>query len=81
MKAGCTEHVDAHEMVHVFQARLLGPLYLPSVGLNYAVATVIPFWLLYRDAERWPITGFTSYFLNGVYPNVWNEHWAYRVTD
>jgi hypothetical protein len=80
VKAGSTDHVDAHEMVHVFQARLLGPLYLPSVGLNYVLASVIPFWLLYHDRDRWPITGVASYFLNGVYPNVWNEFWAYRTT-
>jgi hypothetical protein len=81
VKAGATEAVDAHEMVHVFQGRLLGPLYLPSVGLNYVLATVVPYWLPYHDRSRWPITGIATYFLNGVYPNVWNEAWAYRATD
>ena len=48
--------------------------------LNYIVATLIPYWLLFRDKDRYPITGFASYFENGVYPHVWNELWAYRAT-
>ena len=81
VKAGATDAVDAHEMVHVLQARLFGPLYLPTVGVNYVLATVAPYWLLYRDGDRWPVTDVRTYFLNGVYPHVWNEHWAYRATD
>jgi hypothetical protein len=77
VKAGSDDHIDRHEMLHVFQARLFGPLYLPLVGLNYVLATIIPYWLL---LEHRPITGFGSYFENGVYPNVWNELWAYKAT-
>lgn len=78
VKAGSNERLDRHEEVHVFQARLFGPLYLPLVALNYVIATVVPYWLLFRD--RRPITGVVSYFEDGVYPNVWNERWAYHVT-
>jgi hypothetical protein len=77
VKAGSNDRIDRHEMIHVFQARLFGPLYLPLVGLNYVIATILPYWLLYRHR---PITGFGSYFEDGVYPNVWNELWAYRAT-
>jgi hypothetical protein len=80
VKAGSTDRIDRHEEVHVFQARLFGPFYLPLVALNYVIATVVPYWLLFRDEERYPITGVASYFENGVYPHVWNELWAYRVS-
>jgi hypothetical protein len=80
VKAGSSDSLDRHEEVHVFQARLFGPLYLPLVALNYVVATVFPYWLLFRDRARYPITGLASYFENGVYPHVWNELWAYRVS-
>lgn len=81
VKAGSNDRIDRHEEIHVFQARLFGPLYLPLVGLNYAIATVVPYWLfVFRDRTRRPITGFRSYFENGVYPHVWNELWAYRAT-
>lgn len=80
VKAGSTDAVDRHEEIHVFQARLFGPLYLPLVVLNYVVATVVPYWLLFYDKARYPITGFASYFEHGVYPHVWNELWAYRAT-
>jgi hypothetical protein len=81
VKAGSSERIDNHEQVHVFQARLFGPFYLPLVGLNYVVATILPYWLLFKDREKYPVTDFRSYFENGVYPHVWNELWAYRVTD
>jgi hypothetical protein len=81
VKAGSSDDIDAHEEIHIFQARLFGPLYIPLVVLNYIVATIIPYWLLFRDKERYPITGFASYFENGVYPHVWNELWAYRATS
>ena len=80
VKAGSNTDIDRHEEIHVFQARLFGPLYLPLVGMNYVLATVIPYWLLFRDPVRRPISGFGSYFENGVYPHVWNEFWAYRAT-
>lgn len=69
--------VDRHEAVHVLQARLFGPLYLPLVVANYVVATVLPYWLPVRG--RKPVTGLVTYFTHGVYPHVWNEAWAYRV--
>ena len=77
VKAGSNEYIDDHEMIHVFQARLFGPLYLIGVGLNYVVATILPYWLLFKNRRK--ITGFGSYFEDGVYPNVWNELWAYKV--
>ena len=80
VKAGSDDIIDQHEEIHIFQARLLGPLYLPLVGLNYVVATIVPYWLLFRDKARRPIAGFGSYFENGVYPHVWNELWARRAT-
>lgn len=80
VKAGSNDTIDRHEEIHIFQARLFGPLYIPLVILNYVVATIVPYWLLFRDKARRPITGFGSYFENGVYPHVWNELWAYRAT-
>jgi hypothetical protein len=80
VKAGSSDRIDRHEELHVFQARLLGPLYLPLVGMNYVVATVVPYWLLFPRSSRRAVTGLSSYFLNGVYPHVWNELWAYRAT-
>jgi hypothetical protein len=74
VKAGSNSSIDDHEMIHVFQARLFGPFYLILVGLNYVIASIIPYWLLMKHK---PITGFGSYFEDGVYPHVWNELWAY----
>ncbi|HCT76804.1 MAG TPA: glycine zipper family protein [Micromonosporaceae bacterium] len=76
--AGATPALRRHEDVHVFQARVLGPLYLPLVGLNYVLFTIAPVWLLYHDYERWPIKGPITYFTCGVYPHVWHEAWAFR---
>jgi hypothetical protein len=70
---------ERHELIHVFQARLFGPLYLPSVIANYVVATILPYWLLYYDKQRWPVTSLGSYFMMGVYPHTWHEGWAYSV--
>jgi hypothetical protein len=78
VKAGSDDFIDRHEQFHVFQARLLGPFYIPAVALNYVLATVVPYWLLFNDKTRRPISGFATYFLNGVYPHVWNEAWAYK---
>ncbi len=77
--AGVDPAVHAHEHGHVFQARLFGPLYVPLVLANYAVATVLPFWLLYHNHTRYPIKKFAAYFMDGVYPHTWNEAWCYRV--
>jgi len=76
--AGATPEIARHEAVHVFQARLLGPLYLPLVALNYAVVSVAPVWLLYHDHDRWPINGFATYFAHGVYPHTFHEVWAFN---
>lgn len=80
VKAGSSDRIDRHEEIHILQARLFGPLYLPLVGLNYVIATIIPYWLLFpRDKVRYPIDSFGHYFEHGVYPNVWNELWAYKA--
>lgn len=78
VKAGSNDRVDAHEDVHVQQARLLGPLYLPLVGLDYVLATVLPFWLLDPDA-RAAIRRPSDFFIRGVYREVWHERWAYAL--
>lgn len=80
VKAGSNEHIDRHEEIHIFQARLFGPLYIPLVVLNYVIATVVPYWLLFSDRARYPVRSVGTYFENGVYPHVWNELWAYRAT-
>jgi len=81
VKAGSNDYIDGHEEIHIFQARLFGPFYIPLVVLNYVLATIIPYWLLFNDRDRYPVTGFASYFENGVYPHVWNELWAYKVSE
>jgi hypothetical protein len=78
VQAGIEMGVDDHEAVHVFQARLFGPLYLPLIGLNWVLATVLPYWLLYHDRAARPITNASTYFRRGVYPHCWHEEWAYR---
>lgn len=80
VKAGSNDRIDRHEQVHVFQARLFGPFYLPLVGVNYVVATVAPYWLLFSDRAGYSIDSLGAYFEKGVYPHVWNELWAYRAT-
>lgn len=79
VQAGTNMGIDDHEAVHVLQARIFGPLYLPMVVGNYVLATVLPYWLLYHDRTARPITGLITYFKRGVYPHTWNEEWAYRV--
>lgn len=79
VEAGSTSAIADHEYIHVLQARIFGPLYVPLVVLNYVVATILPYWLLYHDRVGRPITGVGAYFMRGVYPHVWNEEWAYRV--
>jgi hypothetical protein len=78
VQAGLSARVNRHEAVHVLQARLFGPLYLPLVLLNWAVATVLPYWLLYHDRAAEPINSVVAYFRHGVYPHTWHEEWAYR---
>ncbi|SBT42080.1 glycine zipper family protein [Micromonospora narathiwatensis] len=77
--AGSSPRIQRHEDVHILQARLLGPLYLPLVGLNYVLFTIAPVWLLWHDHVNAPINRFTRYFEIGVYPHVWNEAIAYRI--
>lgn len=79
VEAGTDRAIARHEYVHVLQARIFGPLYLPLVVLHYVVATVIPYWLLYHDHSTRPIRSFRDYFMRGVYPHAWNEEWAYAV--
>lgn len=79
VQAGSGVHINRHEAVHVLQARIFGPLYFPLVGVNYLVATVLPYWLLYHDRTARPIRGARDYFRRGVYPHTWHEEWAYRV--
>ncbi len=81
VKAGSNAAIDSHEEIHILQARLFGPFYMPLVVANYVVATIVPYWLLFYDKDRYPVRGFTSYFEHGVYPHVWNELWAYRATE
>ncbi|WP_020519026.1 hypothetical protein [Catelliglobosispora koreensis] len=76
--AGATPDLCPHEELHVRQARILGPLYFPLVGLGYVIGTVFPYWLFYHDHEKWPVKGPVTYFTCGVYPHVWHEAWAYR---
>ncbi len=73
--------VPLHEGTHALQARIFGPLFYPSLIVNYAINTFMPFWLLYHDKRypNKPITTFGQYFSRGVYPHVWAEDWAYSV--
>ncbi|MEV4765446.1 glycine zipper family protein [Micromonospora chokoriensis] len=77
--AGASSGIQRHEDVHIFQGRLLGPLYIPLVLANYVLFTIAPVWLLYHDHTNAPINRFTRYFEIGVYPHVWNEAIAYRI--
>jgi RHS repeat-associated protein len=71
--------VPVHEREHAFQARLFGPLFYPLVIGNYAVATVLPYWIFYHDFAAHPIKSVGDYFKCGVYPHTWHEEWAYSV--
>ena len=77
--AGADPSIQRHEDVHILQARILGPLYLPLVAFNYALWTIAPLWLLWHDRANRPISSLGRYFEIGVYPHVWNEAIAYRV--
>jgi hypothetical protein len=76
---GSSSGIQRHEDVHILQARLLGPLYIPLVVTNYVLFALAPVWLIYHDHTNAPINKFTRYFEIGVYPHVWNEVIAYRV--
>ncbi|SCL35130.1 hypothetical protein GA0070616_5146 [Micromonospora nigra] len=77
--AGSGPAIQRHEDVHILQARILGPLYIPLVVANYVLFTIAPVWLLWHDHQGAPINRFTRYFEIGVYPHVWTEAIAYRV--
>lgn len=81
VKAGSTRDVDAHENIHVFQARLFGPFYLPLVAGHYVVATLFPYWLVGYLKTNPPIRDIHTYFHRGVYPSTWHERWAYTRTN
>lgn len=77
--AGANPRIQRHEDVHILQARLLGPLYLPLVAANYLLFTIVPVWLLWHDHTNAPINRVTRYFEIGVYPHTWHEAIAYRI--
>ena len=79
VEAGTSNSISKHEYVHVLQARIFGPFYVPLVMLNYVVATILPYWLIYHDHKNKPIRSFSDYFMRGVYPHTWHEEWAYAV--
>jgi RHS repeat-associated protein len=67
------QSVPKHEAVHMYQARLLGPIYVPAVLTGYVVA-MIPYWILWKDCS---FNTVGDYFTKGVYPNTWHEGIAY----
>jgi hypothetical protein len=77
--AGGSSGIMKHEGLHVLQARIFGPLYIPLVIANYIIASILPYWLIYHNHSSSPIKSFGAYFMRGVYPHVWNEEWAYSV--
>ena len=77
--AGANPDVVRHELVHVLQGRIFGPLFIPLVILNYILGALLPYWLIYHDRSRYPIRNFGEYFSVGVYRNTWNELWAYKA--
>jgi len=77
--AGDSSTSAEHELVHVLQGRIFGPLYIPGVIASYVVNTILPYWLIYHDHSRRPINGIGAYFIDGVYRHTWNEEWAYKV--
>jgi hypothetical protein len=74
--------VPRHEMVHVYQARVLGPLFYPIYAVNY-VLNLVPYWwllkLIFNIYPRAPINSFATYFTRGVYPFTLFELMAYAV--
>jgi len=77
--AGDNASTAEHELIHVLQGRIFGPLYIPLVILSYIVNTLLPYWLIYHDYRRAPINSVGAYFIEGVYRHTWNEEWAYKV--
>jgi hypothetical protein len=63
--AGGTPGILRHEGVHVLQARIFGPTYIPLVIANYIVATLLPYCLVYHDHGRKPIKSLGAYLCAG----------------
>ncbi|MEO8415427.1 MAG: SpvB/TcaC N-terminal domain-containing protein [Ginsengibacter sp.] len=78
---GLSHDVVEHELAHVLQARIFGPLFYPSMIAHYVFNTLFPFWLIYHNARypNTPIRNFGEYFSRGVYPHTWAEEWGYAV--
>ena len=68
--------VDAHEGMHVWQARIFGPFLYPIWVVNYVFNTLLPWWLI---IQRPLPANFGKYFVCGVYPYTLFELWAYAV--
>ena len=78
---GLSHAVVEHELAHVLQARIFGPLFYPSMIAHYVFNTLFPFWLIYHNARypNTPIRNFGEYFSRGVYPYTWAEEWGVAV--
>jgi RHS repeat-associated protein len=78
---GLSAEVIRHEQAHVFQARVFGPIFYPTMAAHYAVNTLFPYWLFYHNTQYpdLPITSIGEYFSRGVYPHTWAEEWGYAV--
>jgi hypothetical protein len=78
---GLAHDVLEHELAHVFQARVFGPLFYPSMIAHYAINTLLPYWWFYHNKRypNTPIRNFGEYFSRGVYPHTWAEEWGYAV--
>ncbi|MGV8094282.1 MAG: SpvB/TcaC N-terminal domain-containing protein [Mangrovibacterium sp.] len=78
---GLSHAVLEHELAHVLQARIFGPVFYPSMIVHYAINTILPYWLLYHNKRypNTPIRNFGEYFSRGVYPHTWAEEWGYAI--
>ena len=78
---GLPHDVVEHELAHVLQARIFGPIFYPTMIAHYVINTIFPFWLLYHHKRypNTPIRNFGEYFSRGVYPHTWAEEWGYAV--
>ncbi len=78
---GLAHDVLEHELAHVLQARIFGPLFYPTMIAHYAINTLLPYWWFYHNKRypNTPIRNFGEYFSRGVYPHTWAEEWGYAV--
>lgn len=80
----------AHELIHVLQARIFGPLYLPLFGLNYVINSLVQvlwtitigliLWLVKVRSTPWfepPATSAVGGFFGWIYRFTIFEIWAY----